>query len=179
LLDIGVEGDPKWKLVMSSGLESSKTEYMTLSYRWDTNPKILLKSSTMDKFCHGQPISALPRTFQDFIVVARRFTVRYIWIDSLCIIQDSYDDWQRESVKMQLVYANACCSIAASASADSEEGLFRSRRPKFIRPGLVKKLSLSTFDYEDYYVYDDSYVQRQLFSGPIHKRGWVFQVSSA
>ncbi|KAI0120657.1 hypothetical protein BJ170DRAFT_588982, partial [Xylariales sp. AK1849] len=45
-------------------------------------------------------ISALPRNFVHAVHVTRRFGVRYLWIDTLCIIQDSADDWQTELLKM-------------------------------------------------------------------------------
>lgn len=74
--------------------------YLTLSYRWAQKPTVVLLGSTIDDFRRGAPIDSLPRTLRDAITVARHFSVRYLWIDSLCTVQDSPDDWARESVRM-------------------------------------------------------------------------------
>lgn len=64
----------------------------------------------------------LPRTFQDFIQNTRRIGIPYVWIDSLCIIQDSRADWEQEAAQMGSVYSNAYLTIAASGSADGRGG---------------------------------------------------------
>ncbi|KAH7635703.1 heterokaryon incompatibility protein-domain-containing protein [Sordaria sp. MPI-SDFR-AT-0083] len=48
---------------------------------------------------------------------------RYLWIDSLCIIQDSEQDWAREASLMAKVYSHAYCTLDALSSKDSSEGL--------------------------------------------------------
>ena len=53
--------------------------------------------------------------------------VRYLRIDSLCIVQESDDDKGREIPEMASIYGNAVFNIAASAAADATEGLFRER----------------------------------------------------
>lgn len=75
---------------------------------------------------------------------------------------------------MRHVYANASCNIAASASTDPHGGLFRSRDPEMIRPGLVS-VPFSKSERKNHYIFDKSYVDRQIFDGPLHRRGWVFQ----
>ncbi|KAF4420111.1 HET-domain-containing [Fusarium acutatum] len=97
-------------------------EYMTLSYRWAKPPSIRLLSSHFEVFRKGALISQLPKTFREAITVARRFSIRYLWIDSMCIIQDSPEDWARESLQMHLVYANSACTISATASEGPDEG---------------------------------------------------------
>jgi hypothetical protein len=84
-------------------------------------------------------VPALPLTFEDAIVATRRLGARYIWIDSLCIIQDDPADWERESSSMADVYRNATCNIAASAAHDSNGGLYRDRGD--IVPGIYVKSS--------------------------------------
>lgn len=125
LIDIGVDDSPLWRLHLVSKSEETDLPYLTLSYRWGQNPHLKLLSSTFEEFCKGKLIQDLPRTFRDTVVVARKFGIRYIWIDSLCIIQDSMEDWIRESEYMQYIYSNCACNIAAAASIDPEGGLFR------------------------------------------------------
>jgi hypothetical protein len=69
----------------------------------------------------------LPENFRDAVVITRQLGVRYVWIDSLCIVQDDALEWEVQSTKMGLVYANARCVISATASKDSAGGCFLPR----------------------------------------------------
>lgn len=71
------------------------------------------------------PWEELPELFRDAIALCRSIGIEYLWIDSLCIIQDDLDDWRREGSKMASIYANSCITFAASASRSAREGLFR------------------------------------------------------
>ena len=83
----------------------------------------------------------LPRTFQDFIEIARRLEIRYVWIDSLCIIQDSGDDWEKEAAQMASIYSNAHLTIAASGHCcDSTYTPVRTRRMHSITSGVCQAL---------------------------------------
>ena len=62
-----------------------------------------------------------------------KLEIRYLWIDALCIIQDDNDDWTYEAARMVDVYSNAYFCIAADASRDGTEGLFRQRNPNRLR----------------------------------------------
>jgi hypothetical protein len=68
-------------------------------------------------------IAQLPTTFQHAVLITRRLGIEYLWIDSLCIIQDSKDDWARESFQMQDVYSQAIVNISADDASDSTVGL--------------------------------------------------------
>ncbi|KAF9765901.1 hypothetical protein IL306_001747 [Fusarium sp. DS 682] len=72
-------------------------------------------------------VPGLPKTFQDAISATRKLGYRYLWIDSLCILQDDQQDWAREAALMHKVYTNAECNLAAEASQDSSGGLFFKR----------------------------------------------------
>lgn len=69
----------------------------------------------------------LSQTFRDAVILARQMLIRYLWIDSLCIIQDSADDWRAESSKMGEYYMNALFNIAAVSSSDGSAGCFMAR----------------------------------------------------
>jgi len=75
----------------------------------------------------GIPWKDIPKTFQDAMVVTRSLGLRFLWIDSLCIIQDDLDDWALESSKMCHIYANATLTLAASAAEDGAGGLLSDR----------------------------------------------------
>ncbi|TDZ28737.1 putative transcriptional regulatory protein [Colletotrichum spinosum] len=89
LLDIGVEGDLEWKMCLNPGDVSEHPEYMTLSCRWglEADADTILVTTNIDYFRQGQPIEMFPQSFRNAIIVARRFGIRYLWIDSLCIIR--------------------------------------------------------------------------------------------
>ncbi|KAK4183094.1 heterokaryon incompatibility protein-domain-containing protein [Podospora australis] len=155
--------------------------YMALSYRWGAN-KLRLLNSTLAEFRKGTiSIHQLPQTFQDFSFLAKRFGVRYLWIDALCIIQDSARDWEIESLRMRQVYANSVCTIAASASTNEQEGLFRVRTNlDGVLPGLIQipVTPLSSQDQRQmvpFYIFDDEVWESSIYQSPLHRRGWAFQ----
>ena len=115
-----------------------RVQYDILSGRWGSDPTIKLLCSNLHTFRQEQPIADLPKTFREAVVVARHFKIRYLWIDSLCIVQDSDEDWLRESAKMHEVYAHSACTISAAASTGPEGGLFRSRDAKDVHPAFVE-----------------------------------------
>lgn len=173
LVDIGTHDEPEWNLDLPSTNSRPKPVYITLSYRWGSDDDFSLTEEKLKSGFRGR-IEDLPQTFRDAVVVARLLSVRYIWVDRLCIVQDSKADWERESVEMRRVYANSFCNIAASASTSPKGGLFRTRNPEDIRPGRVIG-TFGTLKRITYDVFDEKYLERQVFSGPLHRRGWVFQ----
>ncbi|KAL6407633.1 hypothetical protein AUP68_08653 [Ilyonectria robusta] len=174
MLDIGSQDSTSWRLcVTAEGAVPSSARYLTLSYRWGSNP-IRLLSSNVEAFRRGWPIAELPVLFRDVFEVARQFSIRYVWIDALCIIQDQQDDWAREASTMHLVYSNSVCTIAASGSTSPDDSLFHEGDPAFIRPGMVQS-TLCSDEPQSFYILDYNYWDRQIHEGPLHNRGWVFQ----
>jgi hypothetical protein len=98
-------------------------------------PAEILKTTTatLDDFKQEIiPWDKLTKTFQDAIDTCRRLGIDFIWIDSLCIIQDSMDDWKEESAKMADIYENAFLTIAAMKSMQSAEGCYTTTNPEFL-----------------------------------------------
>jgi len=120
--------------------------YLTLSHRWGSSKPVLTTTQNLEDFMRQVP--QLPRTFSDAILVTRRLGIRYLWIDSLCIIQDSPLDWAKEAALMGNVYLNAFCNIAATNSTDNSDGLFLSDRPRLALPVVIQggELELETMD---------------------------------
>lgn len=69
-------------------------------------------------------LSLLSQTFRDAITITRQLNIRYLWIDSLCIIQDDLRDWEFESANMSSIYRSSILTIAAAATVDSVGGCF-------------------------------------------------------
>lgn len=97
-----------------------KGGHLVLSYCWGATPKDapwLLRKSTMQRFAAEIPLNDLPQTLHDAIMWARKLGEHYIWIDSMCIIQDDKDDWQREASRMASIYGSATMTIVAASSS--------------------------------------------------------------
>ncbi|KAK0705485.1 heterokaryon incompatibility protein-domain-containing protein [Lasiosphaeris hirsuta] len=104
--------------------------YMTLSHCWGSQRVVqTLKTTHGTMYQHRQqiPWHTLPRLFRDAILLVRALKCRYVWIDSLCIIQDDHEDWMVESTKMAEIYQNATLNIAATAMRNGSVGLFQPR----------------------------------------------------
>ncbi|KAL2673883.1 hypothetical protein Neosp_012327 [[Neocosmospora] mangrovei] len=81
--------------------------YAALSHCWGPKPDFLtLKASKESEFRIGIPMEKLPASFRDAVITCRRLHIPYLWIDSLCIIQDSRSDWLLQSEEMFKVYLN-------------------------------------------------------------------------
>lgn len=112
-------------VLVETGAENGR--YMTLSHCWGNSKTIETRKETLPMMKLGIPWSTLPRTFQDAVSIAQELSIRYLWIDSLCIIQDDIADWERESSKMATIYANTYLNIAATCSRNSHDGFFKPR----------------------------------------------------
>lgn len=169
ILDAGTEGDSVRLCEDGFSVDS----YIALSHCWGKSPVLKTTSQTIDRHRQGIPIKSLPNTFQDAVMTTRRLGIRYLWIDSLCILQDDRDDWQREAAKMANIYSNAYLTIAATRAADGEEGLFT--------PTPNYELSGKTPQGEDFYLIFrkrmvHNYTNTNLDHGwPLFSRAWCFQ----
>ncbi|CAO2652291.1 Nn.00g005740.m01.CDS01 [Neocucurbitaria sp. VM-36] len=105
----------------------SNPEYATLSHCWGQTHFVTLNRHNLDSFREAIPEEALPQTFKDAIVTARELGLLYIWIDSLCILQDDTEDWLREAANMSSVYGASSLNIPASGAPDGNFGCFFQR----------------------------------------------------
>ncbi|KAK3489621.1 heterokaryon incompatibility protein-domain-containing protein [Neurospora crassa] len=172
LVAVGSVGDAQVRICETSRLGFVERSYMTLSHCWGKNgvPTRLMEENYAT-FLNGIQLGELPKTFRDAIDVTRRLNIPFIWIDSLCIIQNSYDDWIQESAKMKQVYQDSFLNLAAGASANSNGGLFRQRHPLSVVPWSVRlgENGYLTAGYISEY-FNDRYANLILYT-----RGWVLQ----
>lgn len=117
-----------------SAIKEPHGPYFTLSHCWGKSQITTLTTTNLGSMQTTINFESLPRTFQDAILFARFCGIQYLWIDSLCIIQDSEDDWEKESKTMADVYTRSCCNINATASEDSHGGCFHLRDPMLVNP---------------------------------------------
>ncbi|KAF2729243.1 HET-domain-containing protein, partial [Polyplosphaeria fusca] len=138
LLDVGSEGS---LVILRSARMLRNQDYVCLSHCWGLSKPYTLNSITQPDLERGIDAANLPKTFQDAIHVTRCLGIQYLWIDSLCILQDSEADWAIESGRMDQIYARATCTIAATASSSGDGGLFFERNPE---PLLPRKAPLNS-----------------------------------
>lgn len=177
-----------YQLVTKSSIEQC-SEYITLSHPWGDNPafhppKLTISNNTA--LTRSQPVSSMSRRiFRDAAEVARRLEVHYLWIDSLCIIQDGDDgkDKKEQLPLMDNIYRNALLNISATQATGSsaEETLFSTRAPRaFDHAALRIDINVevaetnsamsATFQYLDPKMIDDN-----VLDAPLNKRAWVVQ----
>jgi hypothetical protein len=139
-------------------------------------------NSTLPNHKQGIYVNTLPKTYQDAILITRQLGRRYIWIDSLCIIQDSKSDWESEAAKMADVYQNAWLTISATRSSSPTSGCFNSMEPQILKlEGVIRdspfilyarnKMEHVTSDWGP----DPTKVPMRRFPLPLLTRGWAFQ----
>lgn len=149
-------------------------KYAALSHCWGAGSPLKLTTSTLQEYTKGVGVlwGDISPLFRDAIDFSRRLGLRFLWIDSLCIIQDALEDWKVEGEKMAQVYNNAYVTLAATASKDNHSTMFTPATPVFT-------VNASTDDGQPYRLrirQDVNQVQESnpsLF--PLLKRGWVFQ----
>lgn len=103
--------------------------YIALSHCWGS-PATTLKtlSTNIASFQTAIPPESLATTFKHGIEVAKSLGFEYIWIDSLCIIQDSTLDWEEQSSLMAFIYSNADLVLAASSATSTADGFLKGRK---------------------------------------------------
>lgn len=150
-------------------------KYMTLSHRWNENNLIRLTTVNYADFAHQIDKALLPKTFIEAMEVTRQLGMFYLWIDSLCIVQDSVDDWQRESSLMSGVYTGSWCNIAATNAYGRDPGLYTDRDPREIRGCILKDPTFDTTFKVETDFYGSRNWEESISKSPLMKRGWVLQ----
>jgi Heterokaryon incompatibility protein (HET) len=123
VLDVGRLPNQSIVLVETHG---QRGRYMTLSHCWGTSHKFITTTANLGDRKRAISLFDLPQTYQDAVSITRQFGVQYLWIDSLCILQDSFLDWERESSRMVAVYGQSYLTISASGSMGDSSGCFPS-----------------------------------------------------
>ncbi|PMD66958.1 HET-domain-containing protein [Hyaloscypha bicolor E] len=157
------------KLADTKGISS---RYVCLSHCWGkSRNKHLTTMANLKANRASIPLDQLPRTMQDAITVTRKFGIRYLWIDSLCIVQDSIEDWSHEAAQMASTYENSFFTIGATSAGSDDDG-FLSRFDTHLK--LQVKTREGTLQ--------ELYVQRVALpedmlpeSQPLLRRAWCYQ----
>ncbi|KAF4466857.1 heterokaryon incompatibility [Fusarium albosuccineum] len=176
--------DPNFvRLVTTSKELMNDKRYIAASHCWGLNMPASAKTlaSSLEQHTKQVSLQALSRTFVNFIEISRNIGIRYVWIDSLCIIQDSHQDWVTEAAQMAAVYSNAYVTLSASSSAGGNGGC-RVGDPLDAHFGPVDLIWDQVGESEDtksrtIRVFSKSKGQavNVLMQDPLVKRGWTLQ----
>ncbi|CAG8948843.1 hypothetical protein HYFRA_00001966 [Hymenoscyphus fraxineus] len=124
LLQVGsASEDPKLCLT-----HPEDCEWVALSYCWGGHSNFRLTRDRLGSFQRRMPYKEFPKTIRDAVLVTRALGIKYLWVDALCIVQDSKEDWGYESTKMSDVYRGAVITISASSAAKTTEGFLHQRK---------------------------------------------------
>ncbi|KAI8958848.1 HET-domain-containing protein [Daldinia sp. FL1419] len=164
-------------------VETDKGPYTALSHCWGGTVPLMTRAETLDENKNGIIIESLPKTFQDAILVTRKLQCRYLWIDSLCIIQDSLEDWKNEASRMADVYGNSYVTIAATASNNSDGGLFyrhdildtQHTTERRLESGKLAAVSVRPALEHTPYFASTHYGLDPSIRAPLLERSWCFQ----
>ncbi|CAO2648263.1 Nn.00g075300.m01.CDS01 [Neocucurbitaria sp. VM-36] len=177
LIDIGDLGSHNVRLVITRQLPDSATtelQYFTLSHRWGTGSPVKLLNENLQQFLLSIPWTSFSHTFQDAMTVTKKFGFRYIWIGSLCIIQNNAEDWLKESATMSDVYEGGICNIAATAAGETgTDGLFAKRDGTTIAPFMLDIARKGSVD--RYLCSRNAFRYDGYLKSLLSRRGWVFQ----
>ena len=155
--------------------------YAVLSHRWGPSTAACrtTKENALRRYGEGIKVSDLCQTFQDAIVVALEMGMPYIWIDSLCIIQDDEDDWKAQSAYMDDIYTNSLLAIAAHSYPDRSDGGSGFLESAFASEGAdpvpLGSIPSPTTPTTTLYARHDRMFEVSIYNSPLSPRGWVMQ----
>ncbi|KAK5998918.1 hypothetical protein PT974_01302 [Cladobotryum mycophilum] len=167
-------------------------KWAALSHCWGGSQPLKLMSSSINDMKQSIDFSALPPTFKDAIQVCRSLSITWLWIDSLCIIQDSKLDWQQEAAQMGTIYQEAFLVIIGASSSKPEHPFLAPREeewdtktihfdaPSGARVPIMARRRTLLAAPLDYGEFDPPFTETWATLkrvGPLYKRSWCFQES--
>lgn len=148
-------------------------QYVALSYRWPRAPKVQLDRHSYPRLTRPGALAEhkqdIPKTISDAMTVCKKIKKRYLWVDALCIIQDSADDKAEQIKSMGFVYSAAYLTIAAAFGEDGDAGLPgvsnipRKRQYCTMKIGSLELITAPSDPMES------------LFCSAWYSRGWTYQ----
>ncbi|KAK0740094.1 heterokaryon incompatibility protein-domain-containing protein [Schizothecium vesticola] len=143
--------------------------YLALSHRWgDVVEPLRTTCENLRSHLFSIQFGDLPRTFQDAVFVTRALGIRYLWVDSLCIIQGEGGDSARECTLMEKIFASAYCTISATSSKNASCGFLSREAKKSITMGNRRGKSWDVVNFKEDF-------QQDVENGGLNSRAWVLQ----
>ncbi|OCK72847.1 HET-domain-containing protein [Lepidopterella palustris CBS 459.81] len=120
VLYVGTQDHPKLRLFEPP--PQQHLPYAALSYCWGSVPMITTTKSTLQQFSMNIAMEALPCSIQDAVFVCRQLSLRYLWVDALCIVQDDSIDLKKSLDTMCDIYSRAEITIMAARARAADQG---------------------------------------------------------
>ncbi|KAI1121299.1 heterokaryon incompatibility protein-domain-containing protein [Nemania abortiva] len=171
LIDVGKEQDifPR-KIRLVQHEPGSRGNYLALSHRWSSSCHTTT-TENLEEHLREIPEQKLPQTFSNAVTICKYMDIQYLWIDSLCIVQNDEVDWKTQSKLMGDIYQNAFCTIAAHSAKDDSDSFLHNTLLKRGQSALLGRRGTQKWEASS-----PSHFARDYFSGSsISSRGWVLQ----
>ena len=172
------DGRKHYQLIETANGAPAGNCYATLSHIWGSDQQPIYRTVRHNyetRINNGIPRDELPPCFQDAIDVTEKLGIPYIWIDSLCIIQDDAVDCPTEAGSMDRVYSNSFVNLSATATSSSKEHLpslakeDRLQEPRFVGTAWTGRFA------GVYQIFDPHFWADRVTSSRLASRGWIFQ----
>ena len=176
LIDVGAPNEPHEPHLIDT-ISGEEYAYTALSHSWGGNVALITIRETLASRKEGIPMADFPLTFRDAVLVTRALQIRYLWIDSLCIIQRDAADWEKEAAIMGDIFKNSVLTISATTAKNSTEGFLHPRIPRF-KP--IESIHTSTNQLFNRKVVFRPWLKSWASSvegpdSPLSSRGWILQ----
>ncbi|KAK4212769.1 heterokaryon incompatibility protein-domain-containing protein [Rhypophila decipiens] len=146
--------------------DGESAPYIALSHCWGKSSPLKTTRSNLEQHKKEMAFEALPLTYRDVVAKAFYLGFSYLWIDSLCIVQDDSADWEAEAAHMAAVYSNATLTFAATEAADPSLGCCPQYTRAFPIPLEGDNQALVRFQ---------DHLNLNSRDAALNKRGWTFQ----
>lgn len=156
------------RLLSTKGLHG---KYAALSYCWGANQLGVTTKANLDCRLLALDVKVLSKTVQEAIATTQRIGLRYLWVDAICIIQDSEEDKVTEIQQMCDIYQKAYVTIVAANAADSNQRFLQEGPP----PGSSVEIPFWSADGRLGSVWMRSEGWYDDDSEPVNTRGWTLQ----
>ena len=166
---------------------TQRCDYIALSYCWGDGTAVMKTTEkateeapkTLDRHQSGIPDKDLPPLYQEVVALARGLDIAYLWIDAICIIQDSPEDKAEEIKKMSDIYRGAFVVVVAATAPSPSNSLLRVE-PQSGQSNTWRTASLIRYEDIDFDVKFRKRENSHAFSDatdrtPIAFRAWCFQ----
>jgi hypothetical protein len=164
-------------LRLNCDLDREDKKYAALSHRWGKpgkHEKFRLIGQKLATWQGCLDFDELPHTFRDAIKVTKALGIRYLWIDTLCIIQDDKVDLESQIKQMEDIYRSAYLTLSATCAASTTDG-FLKRQPNHKRNDQLQMPDDSGRLRQFYFCDPIDDFKHDVELSDLSKRGWVFQ----
>lgn len=172
IIDLGPPGkttEPRLKINNKSEIG----HYACLSYCWGGAQEYMTTQANIDGYLKSLSLSSLSKAIQDAIKVTRMLHLRYLWIDALCIIQDSPEDKRREMAYMGMIYKNATVTIAAARAKFVSQGFLDDWSVGDAQPAVLPLIHRTKGSVRNIKIVNTGFFNTNLW--PLESRAWALQ----